>query len=136
MSWAFYLATLYSSLTKSSLEIAQRLYETSLQQTTQNQRQTHASLQSKINEAIVNIRLYEKGLCLLSPELQSQLAKYLLKTHGIDICNDIFFYVAAESSLNYTDINLKPEQRLKIAQDCGKDFHTKKKRNDTFDITQ
>lgn len=116
---------LYSSLTKSSLEIAQRLYESSLQQTTQNLRQTHASLQTKINEATVNIRLYEKGLRLLSDELQLQLGKYLLKTHGTDICNDIFFYVAAESNLNYTDLNLKPEQRLKIAQDCGKDPNLK-----------
>lgn len=107
------------SLAKTSLEIAHQLYEASLQNTTQNQRQTHATLQTKLNELLVNIRLYEKGLRLLPPDLQLQLVKYLLKTHGTDICNDIFFYVANECSLNYADNNLKPEQRNRIAQDCG-----------------
>lgn len=90
-----------------------------MQNSTQNQRQTHSALQVKLNESLVNIRLYEKGLRLLSVDLQVQLVKYLLKTHGTDICNDIFFYVAGECNLNFADINLKPEQRAKIAQDCG-----------------
>lgn len=106
-------------MTKTSLEIAHRLYEASLQQTTQNPRQSHASLQTKLNEAIVNIRLYEKGLRLLTADIQLQLVKYLLKSNGIDVCNDIFLYVAGECNLNYTDVALKPEQRVKIAQDCG-----------------
>lgn len=109
-------------MTKTSLEIAHQLYEISLQNTTQNQRQTHAALQTKLNESLVNIRLYEKGLRLLPVDLQGQLVKYLLKTHGTDVCNDIFFYVAGECNLNFTDVNLKPEQRLKIAQECGT-FH-------------
>lgn len=111
---------IFRSLTKSSLEIAHQLYEVSLQNTTQNQRQTHAALQTKLNELLVNVRLYEKGLRLLPADLQPQLVKYLLKSHGTDICNDIFLYVATECNLNYTDANLKPEQRAKIAQDCGK----------------
>lgn len=68
---------------------------------------------------VINIRLYDKGLHLLPAHEQSQLVKYLLKSHGTDVCNDIFFYVASECSLNYPDVNLKPEQRNKIAQDCG-----------------
>lgn len=98
------------------------MYEISLQNTTQNQRQTHAALQTKLNEMLVNIRLYEKGLRLLPVDLQSQLVKYLLKSHGNEVCNEIFFYVANECSLNYSDENLKPEQRNKIAQDCGKSY--------------
>lgn len=113
----------YPSLTKTSHELAHQLYEISLQNTTQNQRQTHAALQTKLNELFVNIRLYEKGLRLLPVDLQAQLVKYLLKTHGTDVCNDIFFYVAGECNLNYVDANLKPEQRTKIAQDCGKIIH-------------
>lgn len=111
-------------MTKTSLEIVHQLYEISLQNTTQNHRQTHATLQTKLNELLVNIRLYEKGLRLLPADLQGQLIKYLLKTQGNDVCNDIFFYVAGECSLNYPDVNLKPEQRVKIAQDCGKYFKT------------
>lgn len=99
--------------------MAHRLYDISLQNTTQTHRQTHAALQSKLNEMLVNIRLYDKGLHLLSADLQSQLVKYLLKSHATDVCNDIFFYVANECSLNYSDENLKPEQRNKITQDCG-----------------
>lgn len=106
-------------LTKKSLEIAHQLYEISLQNTTQSQRQTHAALQTKLNESLVNIRLYEKGLRLLPVDLQGQLVKYLLKTHATDVCNDLFFYVAGECNLNFVDANLKPEQRVKIAQDCG-----------------
>ncbi|XP_031634719.1 E3 UFM1-protein ligase 1 homolog [Contarinia nasturtii] len=110
------------SLTKQSLEIAHQFYEASLQNTTQNQRQTHAALQTKLNELLVNIRLYEKGLHLLPADLQGQLIKYLLKSHGNDVCNDIFFYVATECNLNYADANLKPEQRVKITQDCGQEY--------------
>lgn len=106
-------------MTKTSLENAHQLYEVSLQNTTQNQRQTHAALQTKLNEFLVNIRLYEKGLRLLPIDLQGQLVKYLLKSHGNDVCNDLFFYVAGECNLNFTDVNLKPEQRAKIAQDSG-----------------
>lgn len=106
-------------MTKTSLEVAHRLYEVSLQNTTQNQRHSHAALQTKLNEMLVNIRLYEKGLRLLPPHEQSQLVKYLLKSHATDVCNDIFFYVANECSLNYPEVNLKPEQRNRIAQDCG-----------------
>lgn len=95
------------------------MYEASLQNTTQSQRLSHAALQTKLNEALVNIRLYEKGLRLLQADLQPQLVKYLLKTHGTDVCNDIFLYVASECNLNYTDEILKPEQRAKIAQECG-----------------
>lgn len=107
------------SLTKSSLELAHKFYEASLQNSTQNRRQTHATLQEKLNGLLVDIRLYEKGLRTLPADLQPQLVKYLLKTHGQDICNEISLYVAGECNLNYADSTLTPEQRNKIAQDSG-----------------
>lgn len=119
-------------MTKSSLEIAHQFYEVSLQNTTQNQRQTHAALQDKLNESLVNIRLYDKGLRLLPIDLQNSLVKYLLKSHATDACNDIFLYVAATCNLNYAATSLKPEQRTKIAQDCGK-LHISKMHNNRFD---
>lgn len=106
-------------MTKTSLEIANKFYEISLQNSSQNQRQSHAALQDKLNDALLNIRLYEKGLRLLPSDLHVPLIKYLLKTHGNDICNDIFLYVANMCNLNYAVDPLKPEQRSKIAQDCG-----------------
>lgn len=50
--------------------------------------------------------------------LQPQLVKYLLKSLGTDVCNEIFVYVANESSLSYEG-DLTAEQRLKIQQECG-----------------
>lgn len=102
--------------------MAHNYYEASLQNTTQNRRQTHAALQEKLNTLLVDIRLYEKGLRTLPVELQSQLVKYLLKTHGQDICNEISIYVASECNLNYAESTLTPEQRNKIAQDCGQEY--------------
>lgn len=55
-------------------------------------------------------------------DLQPQLIKYLLKTHGQDICNEISLYVAAECNLNYVESTLTPEQRNKIAQECGQEY--------------
>lgn len=52
----------HPSLQRSALESAHGLYEASLQNSTQNRRQTHAALQDKINALLVDIRLYEKGL--------------------------------------------------------------------------
>lgn len=112
----------FRSLTKSSLELAHGYYEASLQNSTQNRRQTHAALQEKLNSLLVDIRLYEKGLRALPADLQPQLVKYLLKTHGIDICNEISLYVASECNLNYAESTLTPEQRNKIAQDAGQDY--------------
>lgn len=41
---------------------AQALYEATLQTSSQDRRQTHAVLQDKLNNLLVDIRLYEKGL--------------------------------------------------------------------------
>lgn len=134
--WTSLFFSSNSALTKTSLETAHGLYEASLQQKTQNPRQSHASLQTKLNEAVVNIRLYEKGLRLLTADVQPQLVKYLLRSLGVDVCNDIFFYVAAD--LNFADLALKPEQRSKIAQDCGKSsphFHAFPLKSISFEQT-
>lgn len=51
---------------KTALEIAHSLYEASLQNSSQNRRQTHAALQEKLNGLLVDIRLYEKGLKVIN----------------------------------------------------------------------
>lgn len=107
-------------MTKTSLESAHKFYESSLQNSSQNQRQTHSALQDKLNESLNRIRLFEKGLHLLPTDIQISLTKYLLKSHATDICNDIFCYVANSSNLNYAVSSLKAEQRTRIVQDCGR----------------
>lgn len=104
------------------MEIAHKYYEISLQNSSQNRRQTHAALQEKLNSLLIDIRLAEKGLHLLQADQQPQLVKYLLKTHGQDFCNELFLYVAAENNLNYNDASLTAEQRNKIAQESSQEY--------------
>uniref|UniRef100_A0A182NTH3 E3 UFM1-protein ligase 1 homolog n=1 Tax=Anopheles dirus TaxID=7168 RepID=A0A182NTH3_9DIPT len=114
----------YPILSKQSLAKAHELYELSLQKNNQNRRQTHASIQEKLNTLYNDIRLYEKGLKLFpAADVQSQLLKYLLKTLGTDVCNEICLYVAAECNLNTNfSASLTAEQRNKIANDSDAEY--------------
>uniref|UniRef100_A0A6B2EII5 E3 UFM1-protein ligase 1 homolog n=1 Tax=Phlebotomus kandelakii TaxID=1109342 RepID=A0A6B2EII5_9DIPT len=112
----------YPQFSKEALQTAQQVFEASLQNSTQNRRQTHAALQEKLNNLIGDVRLYEKGLKLFPADVQQQLVKYLLKTLGTDICNELFFYVAIECSLNFSTSSLSPEQRNSIVQECGQEY--------------
>uniref|UniRef100_A0A182S601 E3 UFM1-protein ligase 1 homolog n=1 Tax=Anopheles maculatus TaxID=74869 RepID=A0A182S601_9DIPT len=113
----------YPTLSKQALAKAHELYELTLQKSSQNRRQTHASIQEKLNTLYNDIRLYEKGLKLFPSDVQGQLLKYLLKTFGTDICNEICLYVAAECNLN-TNFSgaLTAEQRTKIANDSAAEY--------------
>lgn len=93
-----------------------------MQNSSQSRRQTHAALQEKLNNLLGDVRLYEKGLKLFPPDVQQQLVKYLLKSLGTDICNEICLYVANECSLNYNDLNLTADQRIKIVQECSNEY--------------
>ncbi|XP_053675130.1 E3 UFM1-protein ligase 1 homolog [Anopheles nili] len=113
----------YPILSKQALAKAHELYELSLQKNNQNRRQTHASIQEKMNTLYNDIRLYEKGLKLFQPDVQGQLLKYLLKTLGTDVCNELCLYVAAECNLNTNySSTLTTEQRNKIANDSDPEY--------------
>ncbi|XP_059619732.1 E3 UFM1-protein ligase 1 homolog [Phlebotomus argentipes] len=112
----------YPQYSKEALQKANQVYEASLQNSTQNRRQTHASLQEKLNNLLTDVRLYEKGLKLFPSDDQQQLIKYLLKTLGTEICNELFFYVAMECSLNFSSSSLMPDQRSSIIQECGQEY--------------
>lgn len=105
---------------------AQELYETSLQNSMQNRKLNHSSLQDKLNNLLNDIRLYEKGLKMFSSnDTQAQLTKYLLKSLGIDFCNEIAFYIAIESELSLPNTNsaqVTTEQRNRIAVECAAIF--------------
>lgn len=112
----------YPQFSKLALAKAHQLYEISLHQSNQNRRQTHASLQDKLNNLYNDIRLYEKGIKLFPADVQPQLVKYLLKSLGTDFCNEICFYVAAECNLNSNGTTLTVEQRNKIVQECSQEY--------------
>lgn len=105
---------------KEALVLAQGFFEATLQNNNQNRRQTHSAIQDKLNNLLNDIRLYEKGLKVLSADLQPQLVKYLLKSLGGDFANEIAFYIACECGLAYNDSSLTQEQRTKISQECSK----------------
>lgn len=111
---------IHSQLNQVALAKAQELYEATPQT---NRRQTHAAIQERVNTLLSDIRLYEKGLKLFPTDTQAQLVKYLLKSLGNDICNEITLYVAAECSLTVKTTNLNVDQRIKLIQECGKSFH-------------
>lgn len=113
----------YPQLSRSAQSIAQSLYEASLKSSTQNRRQVHSNVQDKINDSLVDIRLYEKGIKLFPVTVQPQLVKYLLKSLGNDVCNEIFVYVANECNLSYEG-ELTTEQRVKIQQECAEEYRS------------
>ena len=73
-----------------------------------------------------DIRLYEKGLKMFNnADIQLQLSKYLLKSLGNDLVNEIAHYVAVESDLNFASqltTQITPEQRNRIATECQPAF--------------
>ncbi|XP_037951835.1 E3 UFM1-protein ligase 1 homolog [Teleopsis dalmanni] len=114
------IANLYiNQLNLQALTKAQELYEATPQT---NRRQTHAAIQEKLNSLLVDIRLYEKGLKLFPADVQSQLVKYLLKSLGNDICNEITVYIANECNVQLKNNNLNVDQRNKVAQECDAEY--------------
>lgn len=105
---------------------ASELYSISLLNSNQNRKVTHSTLQDKLNNLLNDIRLYEKGLKLFTnADIQSQLSKYLLKSLGTDFVNEIAYYVALESDLNFASqitAQITLEQRNRIATECQGTF--------------
>ncbi|XP_055377674.1 E3 UFM1-protein ligase 1 homolog [Condylostylus longicornis] len=112
----------YADLNQKALVTAQTLFESTPQT---NRRQTHSQLQDRINTLLNDIRLYEKGLKLLPHDTQTQLVKYLLKSLGNDICNELVVYAANECNVNVKNpANLNIDQRNKIIQECDAEYKT------------
>lgn len=105
---------------------ANELYAISLQNNSQNRKVTHSTLQDKLNNLMNDIRLYEKGLKMFNnADIQLQLTKYLLKSLGNDLVNEIAHYVAVESDLNFASqltTQITSEQRNRIATECQPAF--------------
>ncbi|KAJ8964459.1 hypothetical protein NQ317_016643 [Molorchus minor] len=85
-------------------------------------RQTHNELQNKLNALISDLRLFEKGIKLLSAELQLQLIKYLLKTLCTDIVTEILNYLSAEQNSTVITDNFTNDQRVKFVNDLPAEY--------------
>lgn len=68
------------------------------------------------------IFVYMRRDSSLPADTQAQLVKYLLKSLGTDICNEISLYVANECNLNYKTSTLTVEQRNKLIQECDNEY--------------
>lgn len=115
---------LLPKLNEKGIELAASIYSSTVADRTANRRQTHNELQTKINALLTDIRLFEKGLKLLTTDLQTQLIKYLLKTLCTDLVNDILNYVASEQNLNTVTDNFNNEQKLKFVNELPKEYKT------------
>lgn len=113
---------LLPKLNEKALATAKTVYEESWIHSNQDRRKKHNELQEKLNDLVMKVRLFEKGLKLFtSKDTQQQLAKYLLKTICTDITNDIFLYVA-QDNVKLDGKEVTNEVRLKILNGLSNDM--------------
>lgn len=105
------------------MEIAQAVFDSTMSNNVGARRKTHNDLQEKLNNLIINIRLFERGLKGFSTEVippakesaHAQLSKYLLKTFCTDVANEIVGFVAQERMLQW-------DSSKEILQEVGYNF--------------
>jgi len=117
-------AHIISILNSKYREIARERYQSSLVASMQNKRRSHAELEEKMNSIFTMIRLGEKGINeFSSEENQSGLARYLLKTSGTEMVNEMLLFVAEENMIK-VDQNkeLTNEMKLKIIGQLPKEI--------------
>lgn len=107
---------------KVGLAAAQTLFNATIENTSQIRRQTHSSLQDKLNTLINDIRHYEKGIKMFPADQQPQFVKYLLKSLGSDIASEFFKYVANECGLPEAPDTLTAEQRNKLINEVTDEY--------------
>ncbi|XP_056648956.1 E3 UFM1-protein ligase 1 homolog [Diorhabda sublineata] len=113
---------LLPKLNEDAIQIAAKLFATTIADRTASRRQTHNDIQNKLNAQIIDVRLFDKGLKLLPTDLQSQLIKYLLKTICTDVVTEIMNYISTEQNINTTTDNFNIDQRLKFVNDLPAEY--------------
>lgn len=113
---------LLPKLNEDAIQIAAKIFATTIADRTATRRQTHNDIQNKLNAQIVDVRLFDKGLKLLPTDLQSQLIKYLLKTICTDIVTEILNYISTEQNINTPTDNFNIDQRLKFVNDLPAEY--------------
>lgn len=73
-----------------------------------------------LNTLITNVRVLDKGVKCLEKTAQGVMAKYLLKTLGVDFASEIF-KLAAQQNVTQCSPNLTTEARQKMLQDLPKE---------------
>ncbi|KAK4883724.1 hypothetical protein RN001_007043 [Aquatica leii] len=109
-------------LNSNGLEIARKLYETTVADRTAARRHTHNDAQNKVNALLGDVRLFEKGVKCFTVDAQQNLYKYLLKTVCLDILNELLDYIASERGLNIDANKFNNEQRQKFINDLPVEY--------------
>ncbi|XP_064489093.1 E3 UFM1-protein ligase 1-like [Ornithodoros turicata] len=116
---------IHRPLTRKYQEVAKSIFLSSSASSGASRRKTHADLQEKLTGLLANVQQFERGLKVLPEDLQSQLAKYLLKTLCTDIVNIILGYLVAEHGISGEQdpsCGLAPEARQKLIQKLPADI--------------
>ncbi|XP_017774155.1 PREDICTED: E3 UFM1-protein ligase 1 homolog [Nicrophorus vespilloides] len=113
---------LHPILNEKGLQQASQLYATTVADRTANRRQTHNEIQTKLNNLVGDVRLFEKGIKLLPVDSQPQFHKYLLKSLCTDFVSEILNYISSEEGTNVCTDNFNNDQRLKFINDLSADY--------------
>lgn len=105
-----------------ALQLAAEIFKSKVADESANRRKTHNELQDKLNELVGEVRLFSKGIKLLSADLQGQLNKYLLKTICTEVVTEILNYAAAESGSSTVTDSYNIDQKLKFLNELPVEF--------------
>nr|CAG4647659.1 EOG090X00WU [Moina brachiata] len=118
-------ARLHKSLQTSFQDAARSAYEAHLSASSGQRRQTHSELQEKIQHLMQSIKMGEKAVQqFASFDLQQQLYKYLLKTSGTELLNDLLLYVSQDTNSTGDSRELSAEVRQKLINELPQELKT------------
>lgn len=104
---------LQPNLNKQAMAIAEQLAQT----TKTNNLNV---VEERLNVLATNIRIFDKGIKQLDKSTQAGLVKYLMKTLGIDLVNEVFKLAALQNVIQCPDI-MTNEARQKIIAELPSD---------------
>ncbi|KAH6929395.1 hypothetical protein HPB50_026911 [Hyalomma asiaticum] len=110
---------IHRPLTRKYQEVARSVFLATSSASGAARRKTFAELQEKVSSLLLSIQQFDRGIKALpaAEELQSQLAKHLLRTLCSDLTNLVVGYLAAEHAKEAeTPASMAPEVRQKLIQ--------------------
>ncbi|XP_077488736.1 UFM1 specific ligase 1 [Amblyomma americanum] len=116
---------IHRPLTRKYQEVARSVFLASSSASGAARRKTFAELQEKVSSLLLSIQQFDRGLKALptAEELQSHLAKHLLKTLCSDLANLVVGYLVVEHAKEAeTPSNMAPEVRQKMIQKLPADI--------------
>jgi len=117
---------LQPTLSRSYLEMAAELHNSTVSSSMQQKRKSHSEFQEKTLALIDNIRLFDKGLVAIGGDLDAAdkagLEKYLVKSLCTDLVNGVFVQAAGQHDVSVTSPDqLNADQRIKLLGQIPKD---------------